>query len=191
MEDRDWRDCRQCLSGDNDACTALFKRHEAEVARQMWRFTRNRAACEELVQEVFVEAYLSLKRYRRLQVPFVHWLRRIATRVGYRYWKQQARRRKHVPLEGFDAPICVSEVRDPSVAAAILHDLLARLPAADRLVLTLKYFEECGIEQIAQRTGWNQAMVKMRAFRARRRLKKIIEREKLFDALQDVIHETA
>src|SRR5580692_7865290 len=97
-EDLAWQDCRQCVAGHNDACARLFKRYEADVARQLWRFTRNRAVCEELVQEVFVEAYLSLKRYRPQSVPFLHWLRKITTRVGYRYWKNQSRQRLHLSI---------------------------------------------------------------------------------------------
>jgi DNA-directed RNA polymerase specialized sigma24 family protein len=84
VEDPDWRDCQLCLAGDQTACARLFKRHEPDIARQMWRFSRDRGVCEELVQEALVQAYFSLGRYRPMKTPFVHWLRRIATRVGYR-----------------------------------------------------------------------------------------------------------
>ncbi len=188
MEDLDWPDIQQCCAGDNEVCARLFQRHEAEVARQMWRFSRDPMVCEELVHEVFVEVYLSLARYRPQKVPFVHWLRRIATRVGYRFWKQQARRRKHVPLEGFDKSVAPQNLNDPVAAAALLHSVLARLPAADRLILTLMYFEGCKLEEVAQRTGWSLMTLKMRAYRARNRLKEIIEREKLLEQLQELSH---
>jgi RNA polymerase sigma-70 factor (ECF subfamily) len=162
----------------------LLKRYEADVVRQLWRFSRDRTACEELVQEVFVETYLSLPRYRPRKVPFLHWLRRITTRVGYRYWKRQSRRRLHLSLDNVDPP--APPTRDPSAAAELLHGLLARLGTADRLVLTLMYFEDCTVDQIAARTGWNRAMVKMRAHRARRKLRTIIEREKLIDTLREI-----
>ena len=89
-----------------------------------------------------------------------------------------------VSLEDFDAieKENVDEV-DPSIAAEILHSLLAQLPRADRLVLTLMYFEQCSTRDIAERMGWSRAMVKMRAFRARRKLKTIAERENLLEKL--------
>jgi RNA polymerase sigma-70 factor (ECF subfamily) len=186
LDERDWRDCRQCLEGSEAACTGLFKRHEPRIAKQMWRFTRDRTMQAELVQEVFVQAYLSLHRYRPKKVPFEHWLVRIATRVGYQFWKRQARGRRMQSLEGLDfaAPPATREVEAEAAAAAeMLHKLLACLPAKDRLVLTLMYFDECGIKEIAEQTGWNSAMVKMRAYRARGRLKQIIEERNLTETL--------
>jgi RNA polymerase sigma-70 factor (ECF subfamily) len=149
----------------------------------MWRFSRNRAVCEELVQEVFVEAYFSLKSYRG-RAPFLHWLRKIGTRVGYRFWQEQAKTKSHVPLTDLDAIESQDkDVAEASEAAEMLHCLLARLPRADRLVLTLMYFEQCGTKEIAERTGWTRPMVKMRALRARKKLKTIAERENLLEKL--------
>jgi len=187
----DWHDAQACQAGDNDACARLFRRHQADVTRQMWRFSRDPAVCQELAHEVFVEMYLSIGRYRPRAVPFVHWLRRIATRVGYRYWKQQARRQRQVPLGDFDRAVTAAAPGDPAAAAALLHALLARLAPADRLVLTLMYFEECSIAEIARRTGWNRLALKMRAHRARLRLKEVIERAQLRDQLQELSYENA
>ncbi len=149
----------------------------------MWRFSRNPAVCEELVQDVFVEAYFSLKSYRG-RAPLIHWLRKIGARVGYRYWKEQAKTKAAVPLQDFDVIEAEqTDALEPSAAAEILHALLARLPAADRLVLTLMYFEQCSTKDIAQRMGWTRAMVKMRAHRARKKLKTIAESENLLEKL--------
>lgn len=165
-----------CLSGDQRCWASLVKRYEKDVGRQMWRFSRDPVVWEELIQDVFVELFYSLPRYRRHGVPFEHWLRRIATRVGYRHWKRQGRE-KGVELHDHwqsAAPGPV-ETLEASDAARLLHELLAKLPAADRLVLTLMYFEELDTRQIAERTGWNRAVVKMRLVRARRKLKAIAD----------------
>jgi len=149
----------------------------------MWRFSRNPAACEELVQEVFVEAYFSLKSYRG-RAPFLHWLRKIGTRVGYRFWKEQEKTKALLPLADFDIiEKKDTDTVDSSEAAELLHSLLARLPRADRLVLTLMYFEQYSTREIAAQMGWNRAMVKMRALRARKKLKTIAERENLLEKL--------
>lgn len=191
LDEADWSQCRQCVAGDGNACTRLFKRHEPKIARQMWRFSRDRAAHAELVQEVFVQAYLSLHRYRPTSAPLEHWLARIATRVGYRFWKQQGRRRRTEPLEGLTLAAPASAAGDAEEAAQTLHDLLAHLPAADRLILTLMYFDECNISEIAGRMGSNRAMTKMRLYRARRRLRQIIERKNLTEFLLGANHGSA
>jgi RNA polymerase sigma-70 factor (ECF subfamily) len=183
VENDDSIDIEASINGDGEAYARLVNRYQAQITRLVWRFTRDRGLCEELVQEVFVEAYFSLKSYRA-EGPFIHWLKKIATRVGYRLWKTQARESPPLPLSDYDV---AEEGRrgsiDPSAAGKLLHALLARVPRADRLVLTLMYFEDCSTKEIAQRMGWTRAMVKMRAYRARKRLKDIAEREELLEAL--------
>jgi RNA polymerase sigma-70 factor, ECF subfamily len=188
LDELDFHQCRECLAGDNVACVDLFKRYEPQIARQMWRFSRDPQVQADLTQDVMVEAYLSLKRFRPLKTPFVHWLRRIATRVGYRYWKHEARRRGQQSLESVDVQSPASYGDDPAAMAGLLHNLLSFLSPADRLVLTLMYFEDCSLGEIAQRTGWNLAMVKMRVSRARVRLRKIIDEKKIRDVLLELTY---
>lgn len=172
------------MDGDNDAYRRLMQRYEPQIVRLMWRFTRDRTEAEQLVQDVFVEAFFSLKSYKG-QGPFLHWLNKIATRVGYRFWKQRDKAGLFVPIDDFDA---VDESKtneiDSAHAAEVLHSLFNRLQATDRLILTLMYFEECSIEDIAQRTGWTKAGTKMRAMRARGKLKKLAEKEKFSEKFE-------
>jgi RNA polymerase sigma-70 factor (ECF subfamily) len=173
----DLDDIRGSLDGDGDAYARLVKRHQPKVASQLWRFTRDKSHHEELVQDVFVEAFLSLKSYRG-EAPFEHWLARLTTTVGYRYWKKRARERDqpHVPIEEWHR-IAEEKVEaiDPSKAADLLHSLLGRLPPRDRLVLTLRYVEDLSVEETADRTGWTQTMVKVQAWRGRKKLKKLLK----------------
>ena len=171
----DQRDIAASLDGREEAFARLVRRYEARVAAQMWRFTRDRAVLAELVQDVFVEVYASLPKFRG-KAPFLHWVRRIATRVGYRHWKTEARetRRKAV-LTRWHEELSVRAEPEESRAAEELHTLLAQLPPADRLILTLHYFEQCSMQEIAQRTGWSRTLVKVRAHRARRRLRGLLE----------------
>lgn len=170
-DDQEFAEARAAAAGEDDAYGRIVGRHQAAVARQMWRFTRDAGRHQELVQDVFVEAYLSLGKYRG-RAPLEHWLTRIATRVGYRFWKAEGRRRR-------DATVPLSAVPDPAAAltmgpiqaAELLYDLLERLPTRDRLVLTLLYWEQCTVKEAADRTGWSQAMVKVQAYRARKKLR--------------------
>ncbi len=175
---KDLDDLRRCLQGDGDAYRRLIERHQARISAMMWRFSRDPDVHADLVQDVFVEAYRSLANYRGT-APFEHWLARIATHVGYQYWKRQKRESAldTVPLEDWH------EVADeppddiaPQDAAELLHRLLEQLPPRDRLVLTLRYVEDRGVAETAAVTGWSQAMVKVQTWRAKRKLKALFEK---------------
>ncbi len=180
----DLADVHQSRQGDPEAYRRLIEQHQEYIGQVLWRFSRDRRVHEELVQDVFVEAYLSLGRYRG-KAPFVHWLSRIATRVGYRYWKQidRQKKRESFTLEEWDQLPCDSpEKMDASQAAALVHRLLGQLPPRDRLVLTLRYLEECDVAETAQRTGWTKSMVKVQTWRARKKLEQLfteVEKESI------------
>lgn len=176
--DPDGQDVRDCLSGDADAYGRLIARHEARIAAQMWRLCRDRSVCEELVQDVFVKAYFSLCSYRG-QGAFLHWLYRIASRVACDYFRKASRQPPQVPIEEWDQIKRRPEGLDAGKAAAMVHTLLAQLAPKDRLVLTMIYLEDCSTDEVAERTGWNPAAVRMRVSRARSRLRRIVERDKL------------
>ena len=175
----DARDIEQTRHGDPDAYRRLVERYQDHVAKILWRFSRDRAVHEELVQDVFVEAYLSLNTYRG-KAPFGHWLARIATRVGYRYWKGKAKQKAAEPfsLADWDNIVGDDEVVETLAAdqaAELLHQLLEQLPPRDRLVLMLRYLEGCDVAETARRTGWTKTMVKVQAMRAREKLRKLVE----------------
>ena len=173
----DTEDIRLTLSGDGAVYARLVERYQAGISARMWRFTRERAKHRELVQDVFVEAYLSLKTFRG-KAPFGHWLARIGTRAGYRHWRKEAQERSNqmVPLEDWDQPVWKEpESLEPEKAAEILHSLLELLPPRDRLALMLRYVENRSIEETAELTGWSRTMVKVQAWRARKKLKKLFE----------------
>jgi len=169
----DLRDIRATLAGDGEAYSRLIYRHQNKISARMWRFSRDQRELEELVHDVFVEAYISLKSFKA-KAPFSHWLNRIATRVGYRSWKKQKRRsEREAPLQDWDQLLQPDRQApwEPREAAEMLHSLLAQLRPRDRLVLTLMYLEELSINEIAEQTGWSKTMVKVQVHRARKRLK--------------------
>jgi RNA polymerase sigma-70 factor (ECF subfamily) len=174
----DATDIAAALAGRRDAFDRLVTRYQDTLARQMWRFTRDRVVLEELVQDVFVEAYMSLARYRG-DGPFDHWLRSIAVRVGYRYWKGRARDRRTA-----EAAVAVASLpsidqtagsRSAKEAAEIVEGLLGRLSPRDRLVITLLHLDECSVAEAAKLTGWSQTMVKVQAFRARKKMQRMLQ----------------
>ncbi len=177
-DEQDSADVAAALEGDEDAFGRIVDRHGPAIQKQMRNFARDPMQAEELVQDVFVEAYLGLGKFRG-DAPFRHWLARVATLTGYNFWKREGKRKKHVPLRddmefahpGDSAP------GNPDEAAKLLFDLLATLPADDRMAMTLMYLENLGQDEIAARMGWTRVMVAVRLYRAKQKLRKLGERD--------------
>src|ERR1700722_4642113 len=94
----DHADVAATLAGDAEAYRRIVQRHQQAIARRMRRFTGDAGTVEELVQDVFVEAYFSLSKFSA-KAPFEHWLNRIATFVGYGHLKKQQKQKKRQNME--------------------------------------------------------------------------------------------
>jgi RNA polymerase sigma-70 factor (ECF subfamily) len=175
-------DIKAARNGDGGAYARIIRRHQQTLARRMVRFTRNPREIEELVHDVFVEAYFSLKNYRG-DAPLEHWLTRIATRVGYRYWKNRRVDRERTLVLASLAPQSQNDAskkyESAEHAAAVLAVVLDELPPRDRLVVTLLYLENRGVAEAADLAGWSRVMVKVQAHRARAKLRKALEKHGL------------
>ncbi|MFH2002060.1 MAG: RNA polymerase sigma factor [Planctomycetota bacterium] len=137
----------------------------------------------EIAQDVFVEAFRSLANYAPKR-PFDHWLARIAIRRCHDYWRVHYRQRE-TPVsqmagdarEMLDSgsPIGMSAQSrkpDPRDDARELVDIiLNRREPDDRMVLTMVHFEDRSIKETAQLLGWTRSKVKVRAHRARMRMR--------------------
>ncbi len=175
VDDDDALDVQAARRGDHDAFARLVTRHTPTVTRLMQRFTREPGMLEELVQDTFVEVHGSLARFRG-DAPFVHYLRRIGTRVGYRFWTARRRAVGTVSDEAL-VELAVDGERGVRDDAEWVHAWLARLSPRDRLVLTLVYLEDCTMVEAAKLAGWSVAMTKVQAHRARKRLARLMENE--------------
>jgi RNA polymerase sigma-70 factor (ECF subfamily) len=166
-------DVRAATRGDGEAYSRIIDRYQHTIARRMHRFTRDPGAIEELVHDVFVEAYFSLGKYRG-DAPLEHWLQRIATRVGYKYWEQ----RKRLKTVSFEDGVHDPAMADDTAGDDAIEEVgaaLEKLPPRDRLVLTLLYLESRSVAEAADLAGWSQTMVKVQAYRARGKLRKLLE----------------
>jgi RNA polymerase sigma-70 factor (ECF subfamily) len=180
VENTDRADIIACLNGDEESYRKIVKRYETDIAKLMWRFSRERSVCEELVQDVFVEAYFSLGGYKGL-APFDHWLKRIASRVGYKYWRRRGNERAKLSLDDIVSEDMKEAPAKDEHAGEVVYRLLSWLKPSERLVLTLIYIEGCNAKEVADRMGWNEGVVRMRAHRAKRKLKEIAEKHHLLE----------
>ena len=176
------------LGGEVDAFEELVDRYRGHVFETVSAHVPRRDVGE-VAQEALVRVYLSLASYSRAG-DFRHWLGKIAVRASYDYWRDRYRRRetaeeglgeeerRRVAREIADRSAGAHE-RDRSAAEArsLLDWALARLSPEDRMVIELVHIEERPIREAADLLGWSVVNVKVRALRARRKLRAILERE--------------
>ena len=174
------------LNGDEDAYVELVKKYEGMVGRMMWRFTQDRGEWDILVQDVFVQGWLSLRKYKG-DGAFGGWLNTIGVRCGYRYWRGQKRGARQVQLEDWGSVVGADDNGRAEEAHKRVYELLSLLNDKDRLVLTLQYFEGLGADVIARRMGWNRAMVHMRVSRAKKKLRKIVAGVKGLEGFDETV----
>jgi len=178
----DQREALAAQQGDKAALEALVRRHQPGVSRLLWRFVRQREDLEDLVQETFLRVVRNLSSWRA-EKPFVHWLYRIAANTGRDYCRRQSVRRRWrveptaVSPEGdvqeFEA---IDPTPNPAARAASeeVKDLLAKLSPDDCTVLTLHHLEGWDFATIAAQFGWTVTATKLRAWRARARLRALL-----------------
>ena len=157
--------------GDEAAFGALVRQHQRRVFRLVGRFFRRPQDVDDVAQEVFLVAWRKLSSYRG-EAPLEHWLTRVCLNRCYR----ELRRRKveEVDLEALGEP--ASAASDPTAVVEAAR-LLARLPARDRFLLLLLEGEGWSTEEIAERLGWSRSNVKVRAHRARKKLRRLVAEE--------------
>ena len=166
------------LAGNEDAYAELARRHKGRVFGIASRFARDAAELEDICQEVFIQAYFKLRQYRR-DSPFEHWLLRITTHKCYDYLRKRRRSAPHISVEamlesGHEPRAPQPSAGDPDLER--LHAAMGELSAKERLVITLLELEDRSVQEVADLTGWSVANVKVRAFRARGVLRKLLEK---------------
>lgn len=167
---------RSALDGGDASFAELVARHKGKVFGMAARFTSDAHQLDDIAQEIFIRVWRNLAKFRA-DAPFEHWLSRITTRACYDFLRGRQRRGNLVPLD--DQRDSEIPFAADSEAAADAREILARamqkLSPEERLVITLTELEEKSVREVAELTGWSESNVKVRAFRARQTLKKILE----------------
>ncbi len=168
---------RECLGGDGSSFAELIRRHKSRVFGTCSRFARDSHELDDLCQEVFLRAYRKLSGFRG-EAPFQHWLATLTVSVCYDYLRKERRHRENLAFnvattEHPDAAECASA--SARRAKELLDWAMRQLDAEDHLIISLLELEERTVREIAAVTGWGESKVKVRAFRARAKLRQIIE----------------
>ncbi len=172
----DERLIKAVLSGDDDAFAELIRRHKRKIFSIVAKFARDNDELDDVSQEIFVKVYQGLNKYRG-DAPFEHWLSKLAVNACYDMLRKRKRDADTVPFESVEFSLSSPDSQDRRSRDAwhLLRRALGRLTPEDRLVITLLNLEEKSVREISDLTGWTEAKVKVRAFRARKKLKEILE----------------
>ena len=181
MEAADDRELvRRAQRDDKQAFEELIRRHQHRVFAVAGGILKRREDVEDIAQQVFVKAYFSLKRFDQ-RAAFSTWLYKITVNECW----DMLRKKKVRPLV-YEADLSEEQARqvissaekrkhDPDISERLesrqrVERLLEGLEERDRLMLILKEVEGFSIEEIAEVLDLNANTVKVRLFRARRRV---------------------
>jgi RNA polymerase sigma-70 factor (ECF subfamily) len=178
-------DMAACLErvrqSDEEAARALVRELYPLVMKIVRSHLPRRTDEEDLAQMVFAKIFAHLGQYSGA-VPFEHWVSRVAVNTCL----NQLRAEKCRPelrwadlnpeeAETLEKVAARAKGPDPAehlAARELAHKMLETLSPKDRLILTMLDLEERSVEEIRELTGWNASLIKVRAFRARMKLRK-------------------
>jgi RNA polymerase sigma-70 factor (ECF subfamily) len=170
------------LKGDAASFEPLIQKYSPRVFATVRRYARRESEVEDIAQEVWLKAYSKLSSFRA-EAPFEHWLMRMTVRTCYDFLRGHQRNRESSfselsePetdwLERFVADPG-SAAEDADAAKLLIERVLEKLSPPARLVITLLEIEDRSVKEIAELTGWSVPLVKVRAFRARGEMRKIL-----------------
>src|SRR5471030_3347392 len=185
MPDDESFDLAGCLDRvrkrDQQAARELVEHLHPLVIRIVRSHLPRRVSEEDLAQEVFLKMFTRVDQYKG-EVPFTHWVSRIAVTTCIDHLRAQKRRpeMRMADLSETEAEVIGNAITnendvspdDALEARELVHKLLDQLKPEDRLVIQYLDLEQKSLAEISQITGWNQTLVKVRAFRARRKLQR-------------------
>ena len=167
--------------GAQEEFAELVRRHQSHVFAILYRYEKDHHRLEDLAQDTFLKAWRSLGQFDG-RAPFQHWLSKIAVHAALDHLRKQKRSQKEIgfPELGEDALDWLhnddkQSDLEASQAREILTGAMRKLSPDDQLVLTLLEIEDRSVKEISALTGWSAVTVRVRALRARGRLKKALE----------------
>jgi RNA polymerase sigma-70 factor (ECF subfamily) len=174
------------LAGDETAFEQIFDRHKRMVGHVAGRYLRRPEQIEEIIQIAFAKAFVELSKFRGLHdLSLASWLARITVNACFDTLRSNRRKPEHLCCE-------LTEGEVESLAGMAVNDgpnaeeqvsqqdltekLLGRLGADDRALLQMMYAEEMSVAEIADATGWSQSKVKIKAWRARNSMRRVLRK---------------
>lgn len=167
---------------NKEAFDELYHRYKDLAIRNAYLITGNRSDAEDVVQEAFVTSYLHIGELKN-ESGYKAWLMQILIRLSYRLAKRHRREQPDEHAEEIRESKELKTVIEGNPADSPLGRLITReeadrvmqavgaLPAKQRIVIVLYYYDELSVEEIAAVVGISAGTVKSRLFTARKNLK--------------------
>src|SRR5213595_4058841 len=169
--------------GDDDAARELIRQLYPVVAKIVRGYRPRRVAEEDLSQMIFVKVFQNLGQYSG-KAPISHWVSRIAVNTCRNQMASEKARpqlrhadlseEQTAMLENLAASDETLSTDRKLAARDLVEKLLAMLKPMERLVIDMLYLQERSVAEIQKVTGWTAAAIKIRAFRARQKLRRQI-----------------
>jgi RNA polymerase sigma-70 factor, ECF subfamily len=171
--------------GDDDAARLLLQHLYPLVISVVRGHLPRRTSEDDLAQMIFIKVFSKLDQFSGT-VPLAHWVSRIAVNTCLNAlqaekirpelrWADLREEEEHI-IQSLASTADELEPGHDLAAREIVEKLLATLKPQDRLLMQWLHLEGRSIEEIRQRTGWNVSVIKVRAFRARRRLRQHLDK---------------
>jgi RNA polymerase sigma-70 factor (ECF subfamily) len=173
------------LRQDDEAARALVRRLYPTVAKIVRSHRPRRTSEEDLCQMIFIRMFQRLSQFSG-RVPIEHWVSRIAVNTCLNQIETEKARpelrqadlteEEQAVVEHLTAT--ADELRPDQELASrqLVEHLLDMLKPAERLVIELLYLQGHSVEEVRNLTGWNTSLIKVRAFRARQKMKSQFEK---------------
>jgi RNA polymerase sigma-70 factor (ECF subfamily) len=169
---------KEILNGDTGSFRRIVDKYQNFVYTLTLRILNNEAEAEEAAQDTFIKAYQALKSFSG-KSKFSTWLYRIAFNTSVSY------KRKHrIEVSGLDgteyklaSSVSATDDLDREEQKRFIDHAINRLSPADSTVLTLFYKKELTLEEISEVTGMKNSAIKVKLFRARKRLADELHRQ--------------
>ncbi len=169
------------LRDDDAAARELVGALYPLVARLVRAHRPARSAEEDLCQMIFIKIMQKLSQFSG-QVPLEHWVSRIAINTCINQIQAEKARPELREADLSEEQLAVVQqmaTTDGELAPGqrfasreLVEHLMLALKPAERLVIDLLYLQQKSVADIQKLTGWSSALVKVRAFRSRRKMKK-------------------
>jgi RNA polymerase sigma-70 factor (ECF subfamily) len=176
---------RQAQVGDESAFAEIVRRYSPRVFSVASRFFRQRSLVEEAAQEVFLKAFTQLGSFEG-RGSMEGWLTRIATNTCLNMLRGAKRRPELTVSDLSDeedhwleqqlSTAGERSVESHLVASDLADRLLSVLSPEDQQALLMIDGEQASIKEVAEATGWSESKVKVRAFRARKKIREAMEK---------------
>lgn len=173
----------EVLKGSTESFEPLVIKYQSRIFALARRYARREDEVEDIVQTVFLKAYSKLSSYRG-DAPFEHWLMRTATYTCYDFLRKHQRNRE------WNASDLSEEENDwfenigeestaetnREAASTLVNKLLEGLKPEDRHIITLLELEHQTVKEIAKLTGLSESNIKVKAHRAREKMRSALAR---------------